>query len=232
VSGVPDLGNCTPSEFSSGAPVRHDKNTQKQLCGSDSDSRPSGVYWAHRATVTYDSRDEIDIPTHGMLGLAYTEAADEHLGSKTSFVKFGLEWRDFIPVRSGNPILALRALVDYTTGSSQTPFWEQNKLGGRRTLRGFGSQRFVDFNRSLATAEVRTRVYKRRIFGVNAELEVAPFVETGQVFHRVGDSPANDLHWVGGLGFRGVVRPQIVGFVDVGRGSEGNAIFTGIDYPF
>ena len=67
---------------------------------------------------------------------------------------------------------------------------------------------------------------------MNAELELAPFVETGQVFHRVTDSPVSDLHWVGGLGFRGVVRPQIVGFVDIGRGSEGNAIFTGIDYPF
>jgi hypothetical protein len=52
------------------------------------------------------------------------------------------------------------------------------------------------------------------------------------VFRRVTDSPVDDLHWVGGVGFRGVVRPQIVGFVDIGRGSEGTAIFTGIDYPF
>ena len=52
------------------------------------------------------------------------------------------------------------------------------------------------------------------------------------MFRRVTDSPVSDLHFVYGLGFRGVVRPQIVGFVDVGRGSEGSAIFTGIDYPF
>ena len=42
----------------------------------------------------------------------------------------------------------------------------------------------------------------------------------------------NDLHWVYGFGFRGVVRPQIVGFVDIGRGSEGVSVFTGVDYPF
>src|SRR6266446_245529 len=105
-------------------------------------------------------------------------------------------------------------------------------LGGERALRGFGSHRFIDFNRSLASAELRTRVYERHLFGVKLEIELAPFVDTGQVFHHVTDSPVNDLHWVGGLGFRGVVRPQIVGFVDIGRGSEGNAIFTGIDYPF
>src|SRR5439155_382079 len=81
--------------------------------------------------------------------LAYVEMADRRLGSSTSFVKFGAEWRDFIPLRQGNPILALHALANYTSGDLKTPFWEQSSLGGRRTLRGFGSDRFIDFNRSL-----------------------------------------------------------------------------------
>ena len=192
----------------------------------------AAVHWAHQVALTYDSRDSFDIPTHGALALAYLEMADRRLGSSTSFVKFGGEWRDFVPLRKGNPILALRALADYTSGDRRTPFWEQNSLGGRRTLRGFGGDRFIDFNRTLGVAELRTRVWQRKLFGVNAELELAPFVEAGQVFRRVTDSPVSDLHFVYGLGFRGVVRPQIVGFVDVGRGSEGSAIFTGIDYPF
>ena len=191
-----------------------------------------GVYWAHQVALTYDSRDSFDIPTHGALALAYAEMADRRLGSPTSFVKFGAEWRDFIPLRKGNPILALHALANYTSGDLKTPFWEQSSLGGRRTLRGFGSDRFIDFNRSLGAAELRTRVWQHRLFGVNAELELAPFAEAGRVFRRVTDSPVSDLHFVYGLGFRGVVRPQIVGFVDVGRGSEGTAIFTGVDYPF
>ena len=190
------------------------------------------LHWAHQVALTYDSRDSFDIPTHGALALAYVEMADRRLGSSTSFVKFGAEWRDFIPLRQGNPILALHALANYTSGDLKTPFWEQSSLGGRRTLRGFGSDRFIDFNRSLGAAELRTRVWQRKLFGVNAELELAPFAEAGQVFRRVTDSPVSDLHFVYGLGFRGVVRPQIVGFVDVGRGSEGTAIFTGVDYPF
>ena len=48
----------------------------------------------------------------------------------------------------------------------------------------------------------------------------------------LGDPPFNDLHYVGGLGFRFLVRPQVVAFVDVGYGAEGQAVFTGIDYPF
>jgi outer membrane protein assembly factor BamA len=191
-----------------------------------------GVYWRHRVAFTYDSRDSMDIPTRGAFATAYTEVADRRLGSSTSFVKFGFQWRDFIPLRRGNPILALRAGADYTSGSADTPFWEQSRLGGRRSLRGFGGDRFIDFNRSLAGAELRTRVYQRRLFGVNAEIELAPFVETGQVFRRVTESPVDDLHWSYGIGFRGVVRPQIVGIVDVGAGSEGFSIFTGVDYPF
>ena len=191
-----------------------------------------GVFWAHRVALTYDSRDSMDIPRRGALAVAYTEIADRRLGSTSSFVKFGLDWRKYMPLHKGNPILALRLLADYVSGSGDTPFWEQSSLGGRRTLRGFGSDRFIDFNRSLGTAELRTRVWERRLFGVNAEIEITPFLEAGQVFHHVSDSPVSDLHWVYGLGFRGVVRPQIVGFVDIGRGSEGFAVFTGVDYPF
>jgi outer membrane protein assembly factor BamA len=192
----------------------------------------TGVYWAHQTALVYDSRDDADIPTRGGLALVYGELADRRLGSSTSFVKFGAEWRNFIPFRKGNPILGLRALADYTNGSRDTPFWERNTLGGRRTLRGFGADRFIGFNRSLASAELRTRVWQPRLFGVKAEIELAPFIEAGQVFRRVLESPVSDLHWVYGVGFRGLVRPQVVGFVDIGLGSEGSAIFTGVNYPF
>jgi outer membrane protein assembly factor BamA len=213
VSGIPFIG------------VTHPETRGRGLEG--------GTYWAHQVALTYDSRDSSDIPTRGALAFAYTEMADRRLGSHTSFVKFGADWRDFIPLRKkGNPILALRAVANYTSGDLDTPFWEQSSLGGRRALRGYGSHRFIDFNRSLGQAELRTRVYQRKLFGVNFELEVAPFTEAGQVFHKIFDSPVSDLHWVYGVGVRGVVRPQIVGFVDVGRGSEGTAIFTGVDYPF
>jgi hypothetical protein len=37
---------------------------------------------------------------------------------------------------------------------------------------------------------------------------------------------------VGGIGFRGVARPFVVGYVDIGYGSEGVAVFTGLNYPF
>lgn len=196
--------------------------------------RESGVYWQHRLAIAYDTRDSIDMPTRGMLLGGYVDGADRHVGSHSSFVAYGFEWRNFVPFRGErrNPVLATRALVDYLQGGPDTPFWLRNSLGGRRALRGFGGDRFTDFNRSLLSAELRTRVYERRLFGVNGELELAPFVEAGQVFRHLDDSPVSDLHVVGGLGIRALVRPQIVAFVDIGYGAEGDAVFTGIDYPF
>jgi hypothetical protein len=54
----------------------------------------------------------------------------------------------------------------------------------------------------------------------------------GRVFHRFSTVPLSQLHSVGGLGIRGLARPFVVGYIDVGYGSEGVAVFTGIDYPF
>jgi len=193
----------------------------------------STFYWSHRAAIAYDSRDSFDIPTGGAYSELYVEGTGPWIGSSTWFVKFGVDWRDYIPLRkSGNPILAVRALADYITASDDTPPWELNSLGGRRTLRAYGGDRFIDANRTLVGGELRTRVWQRRMFGVNAEIEVAPFVETGKVFPNLGDNPINHPHWAYGMGFRGIARPQIVGFVDVGAGSEGLAVFTGVNYPF
>jgi hypothetical protein len=194
----------------------------------------SGVYFQHRLNVAYDTRDSTDMTTGGTLLNAYVDGADRHVGSSTSFVAYGFEWRNFLPFRGErrNPVLALRALVDYLQGGTDTPFWLQSSLGGRRALRGYGGDRFIDFNRALLAAEIRTRVYERRLFGVKGELELAPFVEAGQVFRHIYDPPLDDLHVVGGLGIRALVRPQLVAFVDVGYGAEGDSIFTGIDYPF
>jgi hypothetical protein len=190
-------------------------------------------YWLNRFALTWDSRDSRKLPTEGSFAEAYVDVADRALASDKSFVKFGLEGRKFISFREvKNPTLALRARLDYITGDPDTPFYQLSQLGGRRSLRGYGSQRFIDFNRSLMSAELRTRVWSRKIFGVDLQVELAPFVETGQVFENLGDSPVDDLHWVFGNGFRGLVRPQILAFVDLGYGSEGLAVFTGIDYPF
>jgi hypothetical protein len=52
------------------------------------------------------------------------------------------------------------------------------------------------------------------------------------VFHAAHEFPLGNLHFVGGCGFRAVVVPQVVAYVDVGTAGGSPAAFTGIDYPF
>ena len=181
--------------------------------------------------LLYDSRDDTNIPREGGFGLFTAEFIPRLLGSSFSAIKYAAEVRKFIPFRE-RFVLAMHSRINYLQSNDEVPFFEQNDVGGRRSLRGFGSGRFVDRNSFFASAELRTRVYSRQIFGVNAELELAPFFDFGQVFQSSRSSPFNDLHAVGGLGFRGVVRPQVVGFVDLGLGEQGPAVFTGLEYPF
>jgi len=181
--------------------------------------------------LLYDSRDDTNIPRAGGFGLFTAEFIPRLLGSSFSAIKYAVEIRKFIPFRE-RFVLAMHSRINYLQSNDDVPFFEQNDVGGRRSLRGFGSGRFVDKNSFFASAELRTRVYSRQIFGVNAELELAPFFDFGQVFRSSRRSPFNDLHPVGGLGFRGVVPPQVVGFVDIGLGEQGFATFTGLEYPF
>jgi outer membrane protein assembly factor BamA len=182
-------------------------------------------------TVAYDTRDSQATPTQGFLGAAHVEFVDRALGSSTSFTKWGFELRNFTPFRE-RFVLALHSVLDYLDDGVSAPFYEQNSIGGVNSLRGFGEDRFVDQNRFFNSAELRTRVYQKRVFDVSAELEVAPFLDAGEVFSKGGGIPFSALHVVGGVGFRGIVRPQVVGFVDLGYGSDGPAVFTGLDYPF
>jgi outer membrane protein assembly factor BamA len=182
-------------------------------------------------TLAYDNRDSMTITRRGTLGAAHVEVVDRALGSSESYVKYGFELRHFVPFQE-RFVLALHSVLDYLENAGQVPFYERNSIGGAKSLRGFGDDRFVDSNRFFSTVELRMLALRRQLFDVLTEIEVAPFVDVGQVFSSAATVPFDSLHLVGGIGFRGVVRPQVVGFVDVGYGSDGPAVFTGLDYPF
>jgi hypothetical protein len=80
-------------------------------------------------------------------------------------------------------------------------------------------------------AELRTRVYTVNLFQTKADIELAPFFDLGKVSHEFTSNPVDNFHPAGGMGFRAIADPFVVGFVDVGYGDEGIAVFSGIDYP-
>lgn len=189
--------------------------------------------FGHKFGVVYDDRDMPDIPTRGVFATTTIEIVDKALGSTHSFIKYGVEAKAFVPLRPDNKfIVALHGALNYLQHGDDAPFYEQNTVGGRHSLRAYGGNRFTDNHSVVLQGELRTNVYEREVFGVRAHLELAPFVDLGKVFHASSEFPLEDLHPVGGLGFRAVVAPQVIAYVDFGSSGGSPSVFTGIDYPF
>ena len=190
------------------------------------------------ARITYDTRDSVDIPRSGGLGLLYYGLADRRFMSSVSYNRFGGEVRRYISF--GDRItFAGHVYMQWTPAGNETPFWSMPWLGGEEsflytveTLRGYGAGRFIDNNIAVANIEMRTRVWDATILGTHGILELAPFFDTGHVWHSMSQIPVQELHSVGGMGFRAIAEPFVVGYVDVGMGGEGPAVFSGINYPF
>ena len=106
------------------------------------------------------------------------------------------------------------------------------RLGGARTLRGFSPNRFFGDGRVLFNAEIRTRIVRWRILGVDTEFQVAPFVDVGTVFNSLKQLFSEGVEVTPGVALRGISPPNIVGRVEMGWSREGPAIFVGLDYPF
>ena len=193
----------------------------------------------HRVEIIYDTRDDLTIPTRGGQYVIFGGvAAQDGLFDASLYSVTGVDARQLWSPAPGNIIIAHMALR-YMPGASNVPFWSLSNIGGESSvlaenqpLRGFGEGRFYERNSFSSSVEYRKRVLSLDALGTHLNVEVTPFVDAGEVFSHSRESPVAHLHHVGGLGFRGIASPFVVGYVDVGYGSEGTAVFTGINYPF
>jgi len=192
----------------------------------------------NRLAIVYDTRNDLTVPSLGMRWFVYGGIATHGAFGPVQYSEGGLDGSVFWPI-SRATVLATHVALRYLPSVEQAAFWQLSSVGGDRSflggpqpLRGFGAGRFTDRDSSSFTAELRQRVVNIGIFRTRVELELAPFFELGKVFERASNSPVSHLHPVYGIGFRGIARPFVVGYVDVGYGQEGAAVFTGINYPF
>ncbi len=186
----------------------------------------------HRATFYYDTRNNLFSPTDGMAVTAYAEVNQNiRNGDHPVYSRYELEVKKLFPSESKRAILVVRADLQATIGE-QVPFFEQSSLGGQSNLRGYGVDRFIDKHLISVSVEERIHIARAKIAGVAADFEFAPFLDTGQVFSDFKDVSFKDYRMTPGVGFRGIVRPNVVGRIDYGFSKEGGAIFAGLDFPY
>jgi outer membrane protein assembly factor BamA len=193
----------------------------------------------NRLALVVDTRDDATVPTEGGKYVLYggVAAAQGVLGNSLYSVA-GLDLRQLWRINPSG-ILVGHLSLRYMPKQHGAPFWSLSNLGGDDSvlgealpLRGFGTGRFYDRDAVSSSLEYRWRVFGINAVGTYINLEVTPFVDAGEVFAHSQTLPFRHLHKVAGVGFRGVASPFVVGYVDLGYGSEGVAAFTGINYPF
>ncbi len=192
-----------------------------------------------RVSVIFDTRDNLTVPSTGAKWVLYGGAASRGgLLNDSAYSEAGIDGRCYWPV-GPDVTLAAHTSVRFLPTTGRPAFWalssiggDTNEIGGEQGLRGFGEGRFYDRDSFSGSLEVRRTIASFDTAATHIDVQLTPFIDVGRVFSRASTFPVTHLHTVGGIGFRGVARPFVVGYVDIGYGGEGVAAYTGIDYPF
>jgi outer membrane protein assembly factor BamA len=193
----------------------------------------------NRLSLIYDTRDDVTIPGNGIQLIAYGGmAAEDGLFNDSLYTETGFDGRAYWPLLQ-DTTFALHSSIRYLPYAHDVPFWAlssigggESEVGGAQALRGFGAGRFYARDSFATTAELRRNVLAFNAGGSDVDVEVSPFIDVGRVYSHSATLPFADLHKVYGVGFRAIAKPFVVAHVDVGHGSEGLAVFTGLNYPF
>lgn len=210
-----------------GVPYTGERFTEDEIPGLD-----GFTAHAQKIALVYSTLDSPTMPTWGGFARLSLEASTELLGSDEDYRHYEVEAKGFVPKdEERRYITAFRLLYNQTLGGG-VPFLERSILGGENSLRAYGRNRFIDSSCLLFNLEERIRLFRWVLFDVTADWELAPFLDTGAVMKALDRVRGEDFHFSTGVGLRAVVRPNIVGRMDIGWGDEGVAVFVGLGYPF
>lgn len=190
----------------------------------------SSDQWNHRLSFIWDTRDSNDFPTDGHYVETFGLFSHEPFNSNTFYSGYGF-WAKEIFTLAKRFTTNIFFRVEQDFGES-IPFYMQPSLGGEATLRAFVERRFTGRGRILLDVEERIVVKTFTVNQVKFDLSLDPFFAVGQVFDNWSEVRFGNLQPVVGMGFRAKVPPSVLGRVDVGYGSEGLQVYTGLDYPF
>ncbi|PSQ96918.1 MAG: hypothetical protein BRD55_04555 [Bacteroidetes bacterium SW_9_63_38] len=197
-----------------------DENVDFLMMGSffeyDSRDTPYKRAFGHRFAPTENRLRGVSVDaTRGYYLAAEATHNLDYRHNDFSFTRFTLDMREFIPINE--ELLhgfAVRQLASVTRSSSgQMPFYRMTSLGGSRSLRGFGADRFRDRNVALVNAEVRCEIWHR--------LDMALFTDAGHVFREVSGLNVLTPRVGYGVGFRIKKNGQTLGRLDIAHSTEG-----------
>jgi outer membrane protein assembly factor BamA len=180
------------------------------------------------ASLRYDDRKGGDYAERG-LRMELSAAIVEGLAGSPTFWRTGAQASGILPELGWLSGAARFAWTAVTSG--EAPFYQQSKLGGSFVLRGFTLDRFIGRQAWTAEVEQRIRVFRTHVYGVDTDWRVDPFVAAGQVFGELDDALSRP-RLAAGLGLRALVRPNVLGRIDLAVAGEGLKVYVEIGYPY
>jgi hypothetical protein len=169
--------------------------------------------------LQYDWRDSAGSPRSGGNYLAEFSDFSDVRRDAYSFDELHLEVQQYIPFFNRRRVIALRGRILATDphAGNRVPFYLQPTLGGSDDLRGYRAFRFYDNNSAVLNGEYRWEVF--------SGLDMALFVDAGQVFDRWQQINLRQLNTDYGFGFRFSVQNNVFLRIDTGFSREGFAIW-------
>ncbi|MFQ5770749.1 MAG: BamA/TamA family outer membrane protein, partial [bacterium] len=199
-----------------------------------------------KANITFDSRN-VFYPENATMKHALTDdplrhrTANPYKGTLISleasrykdqsngqfdFKRLEIEFQQYIPFYKGHQVIAFRhfgSIVDRDSGAD-IPFYLMQHLGGVNSLRGYREYRFQDRNALLFNVEYRWLVW--------SGLDMALFLDAGNVYPRAKDISLEDLKTSYGIGFRVNTSYAVMLRIDIGHSEEGTLIHMQFNHVF
>ncbi|RMF57109.1 MAG: hypothetical protein D6748_11930 [Calditrichaeota bacterium] len=184
-----------------------------------------------RVNLIYDSRNQEFTPSSGLFVKLVAEYDQVTSNPKpvSTYGRFSAEIRKYYTTVNRKFTLLLRNRWVLTT-SEQIPFFDQATLGGEASLRAFDIGRFYGQHSVFGSVELRYLAMHVVMMGFPMDLEMAPFVDFGQVFNSTdfeGDFNVNP-----GLSIRVLNKPNIGIVVNGAVGQDGLTYTGGVNLPF
>lgn len=194
-----------------------------------------GSLAGERVTLVYDRRNQEFTPSRGTYARARAEfnqtSNDNGQALASRWGRFEFLLHQYWSTPDQRLTVVFRNRWELTTNQRKPiPFWEQPTLGGSETLRGFDTGRFYGQHSVFASLELRIQSLHMLAMGMPLDVELAPFLDGGQVFDQHGFHGPFNLN--PGMSMRILNRPNIGLILNWAYGQDGSRLTGGVGLPF
>ncbi len=194
-----------------------------------------GPVFGTRFNLIYDHRDQEFSPSRGFYAKGTVEYNsfldnDRFTEITDNYWTVHLDMRQYFSTANQKLVFVLRN--NWTFNSEENiPFFEGASLGGVNTLRAYDPSRFIGKHSFFASMEMRYDLFKAKILGYPMSIEMAGFLDIGQVFGS-GDELGDEMNVDPGISLRMINRPNVGLIINVAHGEDGVYFSGGIGLPF